>query len=45
MSWDHYKLLLETLTTVGILEVGYLGASEERQATHLRLPWVTKDDA
>lgn len=45
MSWEHYKLLLETMATVGILEEGYVRASvaEDRQATFVRLPWIKKD--
>jgi hypothetical protein len=30
---------------VGLVEPGYVGASERRLATHLRMPWVKKAEA
>jgi hypothetical protein len=29
----------KTEAEIGVVEPGYVGASRERQATHLRLPW------
>jgi hypothetical protein len=43
VKWEKYLELLELLAEIGVLEPGYVGASKERQATNLRLPWITKD--
>lgn len=43
LHWDDYKLLLRTLAVTGIIEPGYLGAAEEREATFIRLPWIKKE--
>lgn len=43
MTWDAYRKLLAVLVEVGILEDGYVGASEARGYTSARLPWVRKD--
>ena len=43
MTWENYKRLLHVLADVGLLEPGYVGASETRKHTALRLPWVRKD--
>lgn len=38
-----YEEMLTKLAESGFIETGYLGASLERGATHLRLPWVKRD--
>lgn len=43
MSWDRYRAVLEALTLAGVVEPGYLGISEQRGYTAVRLPWVKKD--
>ena len=43
MTWENYKKLLRVMADVGLLEWGYIGASETRKHTALRLPWVRKD--
>jgi hypothetical protein len=43
MTWENYKRLLNVMAEVGLLEPGYVGASETRKHTALRLPWVRKD--
>lgn len=43
MTWKNYKRLLNVMAEVGLLEPGYVGASETRKHTALRLPWVRKD--
>ena len=45
MTWENYKRLLNVMAEVGLLEPGYVGASETRKHTALRLPWVRKDAA
>jgi hypothetical protein len=42
MPWHHYSMLLQTLSYVGILEEGYVGASLARQETFVRTPWTRK---
>lgn len=42
LSWKTYLKLLEALNEAGVIETGYLLASEMRQATQVRLPWVKK---
>lgn len=42
MDWWEYRRLLSALADVGIIERGYLQASEARQFTSVRLPWVRK---
>lgn len=44
MPWRDYKKLLRVMAEVGLVEEGYVGASERRGATHLRLPWCHKED-
>lgn len=44
MSWDDYLILLRALVAVGIVEPGYLKASERRGHTAVRLPWVKKEE-
>ena len=45
MTWENYKRLLNVMAEVGLLEPGYVGASETRKHTALRLPWVRKGAA
>lgn len=42
MPWEQYLGVLSALTEAGVVEEGYYRASEEREATYLRLPWVHK---
>lgn len=42
MDWDHYLAILTALVDAGVVERGYVMASECRKATHVRLPWVKK---
>jgi hypothetical protein len=42
MPWRDVKKLMAVMAEVGLLEPGYVKASERRLATHLRLPWETK---
>lgn len=42
MTWDQYRRLLRVMAEVGILEPGYVSASEQRGYTSARLPWVRK---
>ena len=44
MTWGQYKKLLKALAKAGIIETGYVGASEARGFTAVRLPWVKKND-
>jgi len=41
---DAYMKLLDVMCEVGLLEVGYVRASEERGHTAARLPWVKKPE-
>lgn len=41
-TWEAYQKLLNALVDHGILEPGYVGASEDRGWTCVRLPWVRK---
>lgn len=43
LSWKQYRKLLKALVAAGIIEHGYLGASEERGFTGVRLPWNKKE--
>jgi hypothetical protein len=42
VPWSAYLDLLHALANCGIIEPGYLGASEARGFTAVRLPWVPK---
>lgn len=42
LDWPDYLMFLRVLALVGIVEEGYVSASERRGATMLRLPWVRK---
>lgn len=44
MPWVDYERFLLSLLSTRLVEPGYISASLERQATHLRLPWVLKHD-
>ncbi|MFE5288116.1 hypothetical protein ACFRAQ_24375 [Nocardia sp. NPDC056611] len=43
MTWDAYRHLLEALVVVGIVQPGYLHASESRGYAALRVPWLHKE--
>jgi hypothetical protein len=43
LDWPKYERLLKALAEAGIIESGYVAVSIERQATHLRLPWIRKE--
>lgn len=45
MPWETYRDLLRALAEAGVIEPGYLRASERRGHTTLRLPWVKKGQA
>lgn len=45
LGWEEYLELLRVLVKVGIVEDGYLGASEHRGFTGVRLPWIGKPQA
>lgn len=42
ISWDEYKVLLETLASIGVIEQGYADASINRGYSAIRRPGVTK---
>lgn len=42
MDWEQYIAILEALAAAGVVERGYVMASEFRKGTHVRLPWVKK---
>jgi hypothetical protein len=42
MHWSMYQKLLNELVDQNVLEPGYVGASEARGWTCVRLPWVRK---
>lgn len=42
MPWHDYSLLLKVLAHVGILQNGYMHASEARRESWLRTPWTRK---
>lgn len=44
IEWDKYLDLITLMADVGILQPGYVRASEQRGFTAVRLPWVRKDD-
>lgn len=44
MSWQQYSRLLNVLSEVGIIEDGYADASNNREFSSVRLPWVKKDE-
>jgi hypothetical protein len=44
LEWEQYEKLLKVLAEIGVVEEGYVGASIRRRATHLRLPWVRKEE-
>jgi hypothetical protein len=41
-SWEDYRAFLKAAAKVGLLEEGYVNASEQRGYTSVRLPWVRK---
>lgn len=43
VDWPVYERLLEALADAGVIETGYVSASRDRKATHLRLPWIKKE--
>lgn len=42
MTWDQFKKLLAVMVEVGLVEPGYLGASDNRGHTCVRLPGLKK---
>jgi hypothetical protein len=42
LTWEQYLILIAAFVKVGPVEEGYLGASEQRGFTSLRLPWIKK---
>lgn len=42
LTWNQYQALLRGLADAGIIEMGYLQASEARQFTSVRMPSVKK---
>lgn len=42
MNWAQYRKVLRALSEAGIVESGYVGASEARGYTAVRLPWIRK---
>ena len=44
LSWKQYRRLLRALAAAGIVEQGYVGASEDRGFTGVRVPWKKKSD-
>lgn len=42
MEWSVYAKLIYAMADAGILENGYVDASDARGFTAVRLPWVTK---
>lgn len=42
LPWEIYLDLLRAMERAGIIQPGYLAASEERGHTAVRLPWVKK---
>lgn len=44
LSWPEYRKLLLALEEARIIEPGYVGASIDRRATFVRLPWVKKGE-
>lgn len=42
MTWRTYLDVLRALARAGIVEEGYVGASEARGYTAVRLPWIRK---
>lgn len=45
MSWLTYQQVIAALVVAGVVEDGYAHLSDERGATHLRLPWIRKAPA
>lgn len=43
LSWGRYLRLLEALADAGVVERGYVSASEARGYTAVRLPWIKKE--
>jgi hypothetical protein len=42
MSWETYEQLLRALADAGLIEPGYVSASQSRGYTAVRLPWIRK---
>lgn len=42
LTWKQYKRLLRALWRAGLIEEGFCRLSIKRQASFLRLPWITK---
>lgn len=44
LTWDQVLKVLRVLAEVGLVEEGYVAASERRGVTHLRVPWLKKSE-
>lgn len=44
VPWEKYERWLIASADIGLIEPGYLRASQERKATFLRVPWVKKTE-
>lgn len=44
VTWEAYERWLIASVEIGLIEEGYLRASQGRKATFLRLPWVKKTE-
>lgn len=42
IDWPTWSLILKRLGSARVLQCGYVRASRQRRAAHLRLPWVAK---
>jgi hypothetical protein len=42
LPWNQYEKFLKGMAKFGVIEDGYAGASIQRQATWLRVPWERK---
>lgn len=43
LTWAEYQSLLQVMVDIGLVEPGYLKASQERGYTAVRLPWIEKE--
>lgn len=45
MSWRQYKKFLRAMVKAGVVEKGYYKISVRRGGSHLRLPWIKKEES
>jgi hypothetical protein len=43
IKWEKYNALMHVMRDCGILEPGYVSASQERGHSDVRLPWIKKE--